>query len=53
MNDNDKEYLRLLKKHLEKAYKELEELKKKVDLKILEINQVEELVNTLEKQERS
>lgn len=46
---NDIEYLRLLKQHLYRAYGELDELKKKVDFKMIEIDQVEELVELLER----
>ena len=49
VDKNDVEYLRLLQQHLYRAYKELDELKKKVDLKLLEIDQVEELVELLER----
>ena len=49
VDKNDVEYLRLLKQHLQRAYGELSELKKKVDLKMIEIDQVEELVELLER----
>ena len=48
MDKNDKEYLALLKKHLTKAYEELNELKKSVNMKIIEIDQLEELITIME-----
>ena len=53
MDKNDVEYLRLLHQHLERAYKELEILKQKTDLKILEIEQVEELVDVMERRRKN
>lgn len=49
MDKNDVEYLRLLHQHLNRAYKELETLRQKMDLKLIEIDQVEELVDVLER----
>ena len=51
MDKIDLEYHQLLKQHLERAYKELQDLRNKVDKKILEINEIEELIDTIENRE--
>lgn len=51
MDKIDKEYYELLKQHLDRAYKELQELRKKTDKKIIEINEIEELIDTIENRE--
>ena len=51
MNKFDEEYYQLLKQHLNRAYKELQDLKNKVDKKILEINEIEELIEMIESRE--
>ena len=48
MNKIDEEYYQLLKQHLDRAYKELKELRYKTDKKIVEINEIEELIDTIE-----
>ena len=48
MDKFDKEYYELLKQHLNRAYKELQELRDRVDKKIVEINEIEELMDTIE-----
>lgn len=48
MDKIDKEYYELLKRHLARAYKELRELREKIDRKIVEINEIEELIDTIE-----
>lgn len=52
MDKIDKKYYELLKQHLDRAYKELQELRKKTDKKILEINDIEELIDTIEESEK-
>lgn len=52
MDKIDKEYYELLKQHLDRAYKELQELRKKIDKKILEINEIEELIDTIEESQK-
>lgn len=51
MDKIDLEYHKLLKQHLNRAYKELQELRKKTDKKIIEINEIEELIDTIENRE--
>ena len=51
MDKIDLEYHKLLKQHLNRAYKELQELRKKTDKKIIEINEIEELIDTIESRE--
>ncbi|MBR2248551.1 MAG: hypothetical protein IJ880_16305 [Bacilli bacterium] len=48
MDKIDQEYYQLLKQHLDRAYKELQELRKKTDKKIVEINEIEELMDVIE-----
>lgn len=52
MDKIDKEYYELLKQHLARAYRELKDLRKKVDKKIVEINEIEELIDTIEESQR-
>ena len=51
MDKIDLEYHQLLKRHLDRAYKELQELRKKTDKKIIEINEIEELIEMIESRE--
>ena len=51
MDKIDLEYHKLLKQHLDRAYKELQDLKNKVDKKILEINEIEELIEIIDSRE--
>ena len=48
MDKIDLEYYKLLKQHLDRAYKELQELRDKTDKKIVEINEIEELMDVIE-----
>ena len=52
MDRNDQEYLVLLRKHLETAKYELNELRRAMDLKMIEIEQVEELIDALNKYDK-
>ena len=52
MDKIDKEYYELLNQHLDRAYKELQELRKKTDKKIIEINEIEELIETIEESKK-
>ena len=51
LDKSDREYLELLKKHLARAEQDLQYLKDKVDLKIIEINAMEEMIETLERKD--
>ena len=52
MDKIDKEYYELLKRHLDRAYDELQELREKTDKKIVEINEIEELTDTIEESKK-
>ena len=47
LDKNSKEYLELLRQHLQRAKSDLEKIKKRMDLKMLEIEQVTEMIEEL------
>lgn len=52
-NKNNAQYLAVLMSQLTRAYKELDDLKKQLDLKIEEIKQLEKLIKGMTGEQKS